>query len=118
MRLNKQGLIHLDKQTMTAIFECVYGVDDDLSAPTRALFKEDYFRELFNVLSTMQEFNYRYRYNQLGELFPIFEETVGPMESNSDGTSLWLAMGLAHKDKYGLRTETLKSLLKLVGIRK
>lgn len=52
------------------------------------------FYDLVGALRELQNSNCRYRYGQLVDLFPLFESTVGPMETNSEGKTLWLGMGL------------------------
>ncbi|MBU9712826.1 hypothetical protein [Evansella tamaricis] len=115
MITNDKGLIYLDKQTMSAIFNCVYGVSENLKPETKKLLQDKQFHDFIDVLLALQEFNYRYRFAQTAELLPLFERSLGPMERNSEGTTLWLALGLALKDWYGLRRETLSSLLDLIG---
>jgi hypothetical protein len=121
LRMNDKGLIYLDREIMNAIFDCVYDIDEKghgLMSDTKKLMKDDQFKYYIQMLKAAQEYNYRYRFGATSELFPIFESTVGPMERNSDGTTLWLAMGLALKELYGFRRETLKELLKSMNIRK
>lgn len=118
LRFTDRGLIYLDAEAMTAIFDCVYGIDGDLTVQTRRLLNEQGFEDFVKLLLSFQNYNYRYRVEQTIELFSLFEATVGPMERNSDGTTLWLALGLAIKDVYGLRRETLKVLLDKIKIRK
>lgn len=103
---------------MTAIFDCVYGINDYLEPETMQLLNDEMFQKFINLLLVHSDFNYRYRQGETAELFPLFESTVGPMEGNSDGTILWLALGLAIKELYGLRNSTLKEFLKKVNIRK
>jgi len=107
---NEAGLIYIDEEIIQAIFSCVYGLNEK-DSKTKKLLKNEKFNDFMHMLLLMQEYNYRYRFSQFEELFPLFEETVGPMERNSEGTSYWLAMGLALKDLYGFRNRTLKSLL-------
>ncbi|MBU9711575.1 hypothetical protein [Evansella tamaricis] len=118
IRTNDNGLVYLNSRTMTAIFDCVYGINDHLEPETKKLLQEDMFHSFIKMLLAQQDFNYRYRFSQTAYLFPLFEATVGPMETNSDGTTLWLAMGLAIKELYGLRRETLKGLLEKIKLRK
>lgn len=40
------------------------------------------------------------------------------MERNSEGTELWLALGLAIKELYGMRQATLRKVLQQVTVRK
>jgi hypothetical protein len=119
LKTNDNGLIYLDKAIMNAIFDCVYDFDEKghgLKHETRKLMKNEQFKYYIQMLKAAQEYNYRYRFEATSELFPIFEATVGPMERNSEGTTLCLAMGLALKELYGFRRETLKSLLKTMNI--
>ena len=118
LKYNEKGLYILDEYTMTAIFDCVYGMHDFLEPKTKQLLKDKQFKDFIHLLLTIREYNYRYRYCETVNLFPVFEVTVGPMETNSEGTAFWLALGLAIKEIYGLRRETLKELLGLVKIRK
>ncbi|RFU61974.1 hypothetical protein [Peribacillus glennii] len=118
MIINDKGLIYLNETTMTAIFDCVYGINDYLKPETKQLLNEKMFQDFVNLLLVQQNYNYWYRQGIAAELFSLFESTVGPMERNSDGTILWLALGLAIKELYGLRYSTLKELLKKVNVRK
>lgn len=118
MKISDKGLIYLDEKTMTAIFDCVYGINDHLRPETKQLMNEKMFCDFVKLLIEQQNFNYRYRQENTAELFSLFESTVGPMERNSDGTILWLALGLAIKELYGLRNSTFKGLLKNVKVRK
>ena len=85
---------------MTAIFDCVYGIDDGLTSHTKKLLKEQSFKDFIKLLLSFQEYNYHHRLEQTVKLFPLFEMTVGPMNRNSDGTPLWLALGLAIEEVY------------------
>lgn len=118
LQMNKENLPILHAKTMTAIFDCVYGVEGSLHPSTKKLMEEETFQYFIKMLSAAQAYNYRFRNEQVGELFPLFERTVGPMETNSDGTTLWLAMGLAIRETYNMRNITLENLLMLVGTRK
>lgn len=118
LKVNKENLPVLDAKTMTAIFDCVYRIEESHKKETTLLLKDEFFLYFINMLSSIQEFNYRYRQENLADLYPLFERTVGPMETNSDGTILWLAMGLAIKETYGMRNETLENLMKLVNLKK
>jgi len=75
-------------------------------------------RDFLSTLYTLQAYNYRHRLQSCAALFPLFEETVGPMERNSEGTTRWLALGLAIKELYGIRNATLHALLAQVTVRK
>jgi hypothetical protein len=133
-KFNDLGLIYLDKDVMNAIFQCVYYVfqvdsngmiivDNDQDSyrftnnVTKKLLKNSRFQHFIRELKWRQEFNYRNRTDDCYPLFDLFEQTIGPMERNSDGTTLYLALGLALKEYYNLREATLLRLLKLVRIK-
>lgn len=121
MKMNEQGLIYLDARIMNAIFDCVYDFDEKgygLKVDTKQLLKDEQFKFFIQMVKSIQEYNYRFRFEPASKLFPLFDSIVGPMEKNSDGTSQWLAMGLAIKELYGFRKETLKELLKTVNVKK
>ncbi|MCL6570081.1 MAG: hypothetical protein K6T88_00160 [Bacillus sp. (in: Bacteria)] len=118
IRMNEKELPYLDSQVMTAIFDCVYGVNDYLDTNTKRLLKEKIFVDFIMVLLAHQQFNYQYRPDVTRELFPLFESTVGPMSRHSDGAGLWLALGLAIKELYGINGEKLKTQLKSIKARK
>jgi hypothetical protein len=108
MKLNNKGLPYLDQKHLDLIFErvyeCIWGPDEHAEQ-----IEDEHFAEFVKVLLALQCYNYRNRSSQLAELFPIFEETVGPMNRMSEGTSLWIALGLAIKELYGMRNATLRS---------
>ena len=118
LRVNDKGLVYLDSKTMNAIFDCDYRVNDQLSITTKQLLKERQFNDFVDLLNQLQEYNYRYRSTQACELSSLFEATVGPMQNNSDGPVIWFSLGLALKELYGMRWNTLRELLQLVKIRK
>lgn len=117
-RLNDKGLIYLDKTILNAIFDCVFDIHDGLQPGTLKLLADQQFGEFMKLLKTFQDYNYHYRFEQTSELFPLFDSTVGPMERNSEGTILWLALGLAIKELYGMRKDTFKGLLANLEIKK
>ncbi|MGO1059540.1 hypothetical protein ACTL32_10470 [Planococcus sp. FY231025] len=118
IEVNKENLPLLDAKTMTAIFDCIYRVEGELRKETTKLLDDEFFLYFIKMLNSIQEFNYRFRQNKLYDIYPLFERTVGPMENNSDGTVLWLAMGLAIKETYGMSNGTLENLMKLVNLKK
>lgn len=113
---NNHGLPYLSSEIMTAIFDCVYGIDGASRPQTKKLLKQDEFKYFMEMLMTMKAYNYRYRFDQTARLFPVFEETVGPMEQNSEGTTIWLSLGLALKELYRFRISTLRDLLKKIDL--
>lgn len=120
LRITDNKLIYLNDETMNAIFDCVYGIEEPrhLNSNTNLLLKDHMFKDFIELLLMQREYNYRYRQEVVMELFPLFESAVGPMETNSDGTALWLALGLSIKELYGLRNSTLKALLHRIEVRK
>lgn len=108
----ERGLIHLTGETMTAIFDCAYGINIRLEPETQNFLSDQNFRAFVNMLLSMQDYNYRHRNDEVRKLFPLFEKAIGPMERNSEGTTLWLALGLAIKELYGLRVSTFETLLR------
>jgi hypothetical protein len=118
IRTNEKELPYLDSQIMMAIFDCVYGINDYLDTNTKRLLKEKIFTDFILLLLAHQQFNDQYRPDRTKELFPLFESTIGPMSRHSDGAGLWLALGLAIKELYGINGEKLKGLLKTIKPRK
>ncbi|WP_061808750.1 hypothetical protein [Rossellomorea vietnamensis] len=110
-KLNEKELYYLDKPTIKAILDCSFGVTEHLKPSTKRMLEDKKFSDFVSLLLTMQDFNYRYRNQGVSQLFPLFEETIGPMEKNSDGTTLMLALGLALKELYGFRNTTLRRVL-------
>ncbi|GAC1522612.1 MAG: hypothetical protein NVS2B16_30530 [Chloroflexota bacterium] len=112
MDRNEKGLPVLRQRELNAIFDCVYGTQDSEERADSDL------RGLIRVLKALQDYNYQYRSMEAMSLFQLFDEAVGPMMTNSDGTILWLSLGLAIKELYGIRYTTLQSLMKQVTVRK
>lgn len=92
MERNERELPYLDQPLLNAIFAGVYSGDTTGIAETQ-------LKDFLNTLYAMQAYNYQYRFETCATLFPLFEETVGPMERNSEGATMWLALGLALKDQ-------------------
>jgi hypothetical protein len=115
VKRNERALPVLDQYLLNLIFEHVY---DGVNEKDAEGFADKELGDFVKLLLTMQNYNYWYRFSEYQRLFPLFEETVGPMETNSEGTSMWLALGLAIKELYGLRSSTLESLLKKITVRK
>ena len=111
MKRNERGLPILDQSQLNIIFEHVYNKDPEDIAD-----KE--LRDFVKLPLSMQQNNYWYRFSEYWQLFPSFEAAVGSMETNFVGTSMWLALGLAIKELYRLRSSTLESLLKKITVRK
>lgn len=111
MNYNDRELPYLDQPLLDRTFEGVYGLN-------LTSIEDEALRDFLSTLYTLQAYNYRCRPQSCAALFPLFEGTVGPMERNSEGTTLWLALGLAIKELYGMRNATLRALLTQVTIRK
>lgn len=111
MNYNERALPVLDQRLLNTVFEHVYNKD-----PEEIADKE--LRDFIKLLLAMQHYNHWYRSDEYIQLAPMFEATVGPMETNTEGTDMWLALGLALKELYGLRRSTLESLLKKITVRK
>lgn len=110
IKRNERELPFLDRALLNTIFDGVYehNVED---------IESESVRDFLRVLYMMQDYNCRYRPQACADLFPLFEETVGPMEPNSEGTTMWLALGLAIVELYGMRRSTLRGLLAQVTVR-
>jgi len=111
MKRNERALPMLDRELLNIIFDHVYNKD-----PEEIADKE--LRDFIKLLLAMQHYNHWYRSDEYMQLAQMFEATVGPMETNTEGTDMWLALGLAIKELYGLRLSTLESLLKKVTVQK
>jgi len=118
IRENGKSWPVLDRRTMPAIFDCVYGLENPSRKETKALLRDSKFHAFVSMLNGVQEYNYRYRQSEVSRLFPMFDRAFGPFEINSDGAVLWLALGLALQELYGLRDETLEHLLAMIEVRK
>lgn len=102
----------LDQFTIDTLFRCAAGRDEDLDK-----IKSGQVRDFVEMLLAMQVYNIKYRTRQVQKLFPLLEETLGPLDASSEKTALWVALALAVKELYGMRPETLKTVLKKVTTR-
>lgn len=121
LRKNKRDLPILTRKLLKLVFACVYGMPDEEEmrqrsylAPLLNLEENEQLKDYLDLLETMSRYNYRYRFMQYRELFPITEPILGPFETNSDGTSLWLARILAIKELYGLTIDELEEVLRKI----
>ena len=64
------------------------------------------------MLLAIQKYNVKHRRHQIQKLFPLVDEETGPFEPDQESTVLWVALVLAFKELYGMRNETLKTVLK------
>jgi len=65
---------------------------------------------LLLAIQSMQAFNLERRREEVNALWDLFSDPYG-FETNSEGTTFWLAMALAIKDLYALDEAALKKLL-------
>ena len=117
LRWTERALPWLGAAQLDAIFDCVYGVTDEI-VQAHPVLAVPAFRDLVDTLLAMQQLNARHRTRLLHDYLPLFEEAFGPMERGAEGTWLWLGLGLALRDLYDLRRETLRDLLQDVTVRR
>ncbi|MFT5686214.1 MAG: hypothetical protein ACI8RZ_007170 [Myxococcota bacterium] len=117
IRFTDAGLPWLDAAVLDTIFDCVYGVTDAVRA-SRPLLKDPAVGDLVAVLLTMQAYNAKWRPRALGRWLPVLEGALGELEHNSEGTTQWLALAVALRDLYDLRSTTLGELLTSTTVRK
>ena len=111
MRPNTTDLPYLDPSLLKTIFANNSGKEEDL-----AKIKSRQLRDFMVMLLAIQKYNARYRGHQIQKLFPLVDEETGPFEPDQESTVLWVALVLAVKELYGMRTETLKTVLKKVKL--
>ena len=107
MRPNTTDLPYLDPSLLKTIFINANSKEEDLEK-----IKGRQLRDFVEMLLAMQKYNVRHRSHQLQKLFPLVDELTGPFEPDKESTALWIALVLAIKELYGMRTETLKTVLK------
>ncbi len=93
----KQNLPYLNQERLNKIFEHVYDIVSN--AGNNQLFDDERMKEFLAALLAMQSFNYRFRPDDVRELFFLMENDFS-FERNSEGTTLWLALALAIKELY------------------
>lgn len=113
----KDSLPELDDQTLDFIFDHVY---DNFGMPGESQAPETGKRsDLLKILKALQEFNYHHRLNEIGDLYRL---AAGPLSidlnSNSEGSILWLAMLQAIRDLYNLSQKELKEAVGRIRVRK
>jgi hypothetical protein len=99
----------LTTEFLNAIFKGVY---------SGATFAKRQQQDFVNILYAMQRYNRFHRLDQMRALFPIFEQHVGELERNSEGSSFWLGLCLAIKDLLNLNEAELIEVLKRITVRK
>ncbi len=113
MKPTPLDLPFLDQNTLDTIFNCAEGHEEDLEK-----IRGRQMHDFVVMLLAVQGYNIKYRTRQLQKLFPLMEEAIGPMEANSEITGLWVAMALAIKELYGMRPDTMKTVLKKLTVQK
>jgi hypothetical protein len=106
----KSNLPFLSKETLEFIFEHVFLNPGHKIENTS---QEEKIVSFLCALTALKDFNYRYRENDLKELY----ELVDPLFNynlNSEGTGIHLALVLAIKDIYGFSNEKLIEVMKLL----
>jgi|GEM_PF-1676078 len=124
MRMNKNGLPALTGKLLDLVFGCVYRMPDEeeiriLSylAPLRNLEENDQLMDYLHLIENISLYNYRHRFSQYYEMYEMAVPILGDFETNSEGTSKWLARILAIKELYGLTNEGLEGVLRKITIR-
>jgi hypothetical protein len=106
----KSNLPFLNKETLEFIFKNVFFNPGQKIENTS---QEEKIVAFLYALTALKDFNYRYRENDLKELF----ELVDPLfnyDMNSEGTAIHLSLILAIKDVYGFSNEKLIEVMKLL----
>ena len=93
----KQNLPYLNQERLNVIFEHVYDVVSNNR--NGQLFHDEKMNEFLTALLAMQSFNYKFRPDDVRELFFLMENDFS-FERNSEGTTLWLALALSIKELY------------------
>jgi hypothetical protein len=113
----KNDLPYLDQKRLNTIFDHVY--DDVVDKNVIKLsFEDEKFYDFFEMLKSMQLFNYRHRCSDTHDLFLLLHPDVFDFEINSEGTTVWLSLILAIKDLYGFSDKKLVSVIKQVTVRR
>jgi hypothetical protein len=104
----KTNLPYLNKETLDFIFENAF-LNPGQKVENTA--QEEKIVAFLYALTALKDFNYRYRENDVKELF----ELVDPLfnyDLNAEGTAIHLALVLAIKDIYGFSNEKLIETIK------
>lgn len=111
--INERGLPLLDQEALDALFSSVYQPIQRYAPETERYLavRSEQIRSWFDLLKAHQMYNLEYRNAEYTKLFPHLEEVLGPFETNSQGTSYWLALCLAIKEAYAMRMRTLGNVL-------
>lgn len=98
----KQNLPYLNQERLDVIFDHVYDIVSDNKSGR--LFDDEKMNEFLTTLLAMQSFNYKFRPDDVRELFFLMDNEFN-FERNSEGTTLWLALALSIKELYGFPKE-------------
>ncbi len=110
----KSDLPYLDQERLDMIFTHVYDLlEADVSNPFH---QDEKLSAFFEMLKSMQLFNYRHRGTDTHSLFYLLDPKVFNFERNSEGTTVWLSLILAIKDLYGFSDDKLISVIKQVTV--
>ncbi len=93
--ISKKDLPPLDPERLNLVFSGACGCNLES-------IEDDFTKHYLNTLYNMQFYNFTFRQNDCDSLYGLFEIILGPMERTGEKTKLWLALGLAIKELYGL----------------
>ncbi len=112
----RASLPALNGESLDFIFDHVYEISGILGKCETP--KDCKLPGLLEILKGLQRFNYDHR---LDDAFELHQKAVVPsgleLQSNSDGSVLWLAMLLAIKELYGLSNSNLIKTIRQISIR-
>ena len=112
----RNSLPALNGESLDFIFDHVYEISGILGEDEKE--KDCKLGSLLGILKALQRFNYDHR---LDGAFELHQKAVAPagleLQSNSDGSVLWLAMLLAIKELYGLSNSSLIRTIRQISIR-
>lgn len=113
----RNSLPALNGESLDFIFDHVY---DIIGMPGKSQAPESgELSDLLKILKALQEFNYHHRLNEIGDLYQLAAGPLGiDLNSNSEGSILWLAMLQAIKDLYNLSQKELKESVDRIRVRK
>ncbi len=112
----RTSLPALNGESLDFIFDHVYEIYGILGESKAQ--KDCKLPGLLEILKGLQKFNYDHR---LDDAFELHQKAVIPsglqLQSNSEGSVLWLAMLLAIKELYGLSNSSMIKAIRKISIR-
>ncbi len=112
----RNSLPVLNSESLDFIFDHVYEISGVLREDRTE--KVGKLPGLLEILKGLQRFNYDHR---LDDAFELHQKSVVPagleLQSNSDGSVLWLAMLLAIQELYGLSNSNLIKAIRQISVR-